>query len=361
MEKWLDKITCCPNGIVELKVTIPTPKIIYWEHPLSGQSGIFDTSQVAANKHPLTTNFTPIKEGHPPYRVRLKFTYGDLSFNVFQNSHATCNPPFTRIIMTYYNEWWSGFYEEERLVFERPSDLPRTIFGAFWYAVYDQNGLVFTFADVRNDVYWLDKVEVIDLFYVLPNDANLVCPRSKSCIFQIQDKTGYPVFQKQFTETKTENKILPSSSKLCPQVLSGQCFSNAENEEVIKYFLEYSDVLEGDILEGITRTIKEECLAVYQIEENSRYGIEITKITKTTTIIYSPPGEGEMPTEFTEESTEESTVRTFWAPNGCSAPNYSLLCQNTETCPPNTAYSCKRGDGRTCCYDCDGNVITVIE
>jgi hypothetical protein len=354
MQKDLDRITCCPNGVVELKVIIPTAQIFYWEHPPSGQSGSFDTSQVEANKHPMTPLIRTEEVGHLPYRARVRYTYGDSPIPFITTSLITCTP-FTQIRMRYTNVWY-GVFDEDATFFERPANLSRTFEGTFTISFYNKDGLVSGAGAPRIDgIFWLDKIEVIELFYQNPKDSHILCSE-KSCLFQIQDKTGYPVYQKRFTEIESKSDY----RNLCPKVLPKECFYDNENEDTTKYFLEYSDVLEGDILNVVTRTIKEECLAVYKLEDNNRYGLEIVKIVKTTTIVYSPQGTGEMPTEFTTETTEESTIKTFWAPNGCPYPNYSLLCQDTEECPPNTVYKCKREDGKTCCYDCDGNIITVI-
>jgi hypothetical protein len=337
---------CCGSGIAIIRSNIPTESFLRWEHEPSGTSGMISMN---IPNHPLTPELRANTEGYG-YLVKIdwvsQFT-GQRQVSVYPQNATKCKKIvswYIRISNAADNYSFEGYTNSWQV----PSGVN------FGYA--GGGSIRFTgFAEDGSVAFNLDATGNAATQYVKVlltqernfNDTNPSC--STSCELFVKDSNDNEVFSREFEDG-------------CPQVNYIPCEYDPENTQERQVFLESYDTLDGSVLDTITRTIVKECLRKLLVDDEGRKGVEIIKERTTTVITYSNMVAGQIPTENTQQTEEERTLYEFWSPYGCDYPRVSISCVGSdEECPEGTAYRCTRSDGKTCCYDCEGNVIAVID
>ena len=347
---------CC-NGRVRLQTWERTPLKIYWSDSQGNNSGEFDTSQYPIEQHPFTwaTHSQP-RLGYKPYSAYIQTAFGSQNYTTplppLGTQSKAVNPSVCSRISKVRMNGILAYYEFDEYTFNwtRPVGVNAAggRGGSFIVTYYDSEG-----NSLDSTIFSGNAARGLYQVKITPyqDEQSLqTCTNRTFCTLEIYDA------QNAIVKTVTF-----ANGVGCPNVWSYGCTSA---DTPITNYWELESYYYFSATGGVsTRTQYFDCILIYGVtDEEGANGLKIV-LRRYFSLETIYPLIGQVVIDLNEWY-EDAVVGYRWSPIGCPAPAYTLDCDpeppEDPRCPDGTAYECVRSDGKTCCYDCEGNVIAVI-
>jgi hypothetical protein len=346
---YLGKICC--NGAARLRTNVPKGARIYWQYE-DREPSFIDLGDIP--NHPI---FHETRGELSPDTIYAK----NMRVSIQRISGTSRQPwpePFERLIpsrlcpqITSFT-MFENFYNQEGTTLTHPG--------------YNDNFLTFSlgtiryrytsdrFEGVREGTVTTDRTVKVS-FLGWENDLNAPCVQETNCIFEIKDNKDNAIHQ----EIEDE----------CPSVWRTACYFDEDDMQEEYYQLEEYQH-RSVVVDGLGTTTTDvrwyDCLEVFGIiEEDDRRTLEVDLVRYIYRVTSFTSPIPELNTSVDDSDVDRQTIKNLTSPYGCGYPFWDLTCDAEPPpppeCPDGTAYECTNANGQTCCYDCYGNVIAIID
>jgi len=359
---------CC-DGRARIRTWERSPLKLHWADREGGNTGELNLSDYPIEQHPFTwTTHSQPRPGYKPYNVWIQAASGPQTWSPDDYPLGTRDRALSpsscdrisrvnmRGIIAYYE------FDVDTYSWSRPAGVSGVggRGGNFTVTYYNSTGNIIGITQYDgNTARGLYKVKVEPF---QDTESPLTCPTGTFCTLDIYNAQGDLVRSVTFPDGEG-----------CPNVWQTGCTSLEPPQETFFQLDSYYDF--AVLPDGTsTRTQWTDCIIVYGVtrEGDSAQGLRFVKkrLFSLQTIFPNVPywdryGNLRYRTVIDlDEWSEEEEIGYKWSPIGCPPPAYTVECDpepDEPRCPDGTVYECVREDGKTCCYDCEGNVITVID